>query len=57
MYFEVPVVLFENIGGQRGFVDAGEVAESEDLFDLFGEQPLEVHFDENYIIRLKSDQL
>jgi hypothetical protein len=30
-------------------VNAGEVAEPEDLFDLFGEQPLEVHFDENIL--------
>ena len=43
------MVLFENVGSERWVVNAGEVAEPEDLFDLFGEQPLEVHFDENIL--------
>lgn len=43
------MVLFENIGGERRVVNAGEVAEPEDLFDLLGEQPLEVHFDKNIL--------
>ena len=36
-------MLFEDVGSERGVLDAGEVAELEDLLDLFGEKPLEVH--------------
>lgn len=37
------MVLLEDVCGERGVLDAGEVTELEDLFDLFGEKPLEVH--------------
>ena len=37
------MVHFEETGGKRDVLYAGEVAELQDLFDLFWEKPLEVH--------------
>ena len=54
------MVLFENVGGKGGIVDAGEVAELENLLYLFGKQPFEVHlfsFRRNYFNIILSTQI
>jgi hypothetical protein len=42
-YLKVPLMGLKDVGGDGEVLDRGEFTESENLINLFREQPLEVH--------------